>query len=159
MENAQQLAQRFKDVILEGKWIANTNFKHQVSDLTYEQALQKVSSLNSIALLTFHINYYISGVLNVFEGGNLEIRDKYSFDMPEIDSQKKWEDLRNQLWSNAEKFASHIENMSPEQLSLPFVDEKYGNYRRNIEGMIEHAYYHLGQVVLLKKLILLPNTP
>jgi len=35
----------------------------------------------SIAALTFHINYYVAGVLNVFQGGKLEIRDKYSFDM------------------------------------------------------------------------------
>ena len=34
-----------------------------------------------------------------------------------------------------------------------FVDEKYGTYLRNIDGMIEHAYYHLGQVVLIKKLL------
>lgn len=38
-------------------------------------------------------------------------------------------------------------------LDKPFIDEKYGSYIRNIEGVIEHSYYHLGQIVLLKKMI------
>ncbi len=29
-----------------------------------------------------------------------------------------------------------------------------GDYLRNIDGMIEHSYYHLGQIVLIEKLIL-----
>ncbi len=35
-------------------------------------------------MLTQHVNYYISGVLNVFDGGTLDIRDKLSFDFPAI---------------------------------------------------------------------------
>ncbi|GAA4794839.1 hypothetical protein GCM10023231_24020 [Olivibacter ginsenosidimutans] len=37
-----------------------------------------------------------------------------------------------------------------------FIDEQYGTYLRNIEGVIEHGYYHLGQIVLIKKLIIHP---
>lgn len=44
--------------------------------------------------------------------------------------------------------------MDSAKLDEPFVDEKYGSYLRNIEGVIEHSYYHLGQVVLVKKMVL-----
>jgi hypothetical protein len=40
------------------------------------------------------------------------------------------------------------------KLNEVFVDEKYGTYQRNIGGMIEHSYYHLGQIVLLKKILI-----
>ncbi len=153
MENATQLANRFKEVLLDGKWIANTNFKDQLSDVTWEEAMQKVSALNTIAMLTFHINYYIKGVADFFENGALTIKDKYSFDLPEIKSQEDWEALRNDLLSNAERFANHVAQMPDEKLGATFVDEKYGNYRKNINGMIEHSYYHLGQISLLKKMI------
>lgn len=153
MENSKQLANRFKEVLLNGKWIANTNYKEQVSDLTWQEATQKIGSLNTIAALTYHINYYLSGVLNVFKGGSLDIRDKYSFDLSPIESQTDWEKLQNELWSNATEFAHQIELMSLEQLEMDFTNPKYGSYRRNIEGTIEHAYYHLGQVVLIKKMI------
>ena len=43
--------------------------------------------------------------------------------------------------------------MPEERLDENFVDEKYGNYTRNIDGMIEHSYYHLGQISLIKKII------
>lgn len=154
MENPNQLAGRFREVLLNGKWIANTNYKDALENVSWEQATKKIGSVNTIAALTFHINYYIAGVLNVFKGGALEIRDKYSFDLPEIRSKEDWDKLRDELFANSEKFADHIQRMPDEKLEQTFVDEKYGNYRRNIEGIIEHSYYHLGQISLIKKMVL-----
>ncbi len=148
-----QLANRFREVILNGKWIANTNVQDQLRNVSLEQAVIEIDNLNTIAKLTFHLNYYISGVLNVFEGGDLEIRDKFSFDLPKMNSEQEWSDLTTNLFSNAEKFANHVEHMSEEKLNAEFVNTDYGDFRRNIEGMIEHSYYHLGQIVLLRKML------
>jgi len=147
------IANRLREVLLNGKWVANTNFKEQILSVSWEQAIQKVGNLNTIALLTFHINYYLGGLLNVFAGGNLEIKDKYSFDLPEIRSEKDWIKLVNDFLSNSEMFAKQVEQMDESMLDQPFVNEKYGSYLRNIEGVIEHSYYHLGQVSLIKKMI------
>jgi uncharacterized damage-inducible protein DinB len=149
----KDLANRLREVLLNGKWIANTNLKEQITSISWEQAIQKVENLNTIALLTFHINYYLKGVINLFQGGNLEIKDKFSFDMPEISSETDWLNLVNEFVNNAEKFISHVEKMDDNLLTQPFVKEEYGSYLRNIEAQIEHTYYHLGQVSLIKKLI------
>ena len=149
----KMLAGRLREVLLSGKWIANTNFKEQITGISREQAIQKIGDLNSIAALTFHINYYLKGILNVFHGGQLEIRDKYSFEMPEIKSEADWDQLVTNFLNNAEAFVECVEQMHDEIFDQPFVDEKYGSYLRNIEGVIEHSYYHLGQISLLKKLI------
>lgn len=154
MSTTSPLAKRFREVMLDGLWIANTNFKNQLSDVTWEQATTKIADLNTIAMLTFHIDYYIAGILNVFEGGDLEIKDKFSFDLPPIESQEQWEELLAKLHNDSERFTSLIEQMPDSQLNEVFVDEKYGTYLRNIDGMIEHAYYHLGQIALIKKMIL-----
>lgn len=153
MENSKQLAHRFKEVLLDGRWIANTNYKDQLTKVNWQQATTKIGSLNTIAALTFHINYYLAGILPVFAGGPLEIRDKYSFDVPPITSSEDWKKLVQDLLTNAEKFGNQVEKLSAKQLSAVFVDEKYGNYRRNIEGVIEHSYYHLGQITLIRKMI------
>jgi len=153
MENATQLAKRFREVLLDGKWIANTNFKDQLSQVSWQEATHPIGSLNTIALLTYHINYYIAGILKFFNEGVLDIRDKYSFDAPAITSQTDWENRQNELWTNAEQFANRVERMSDEELEKVFVKEAYGNYRRNIEGVIEHSYYHLGQISLIRKMI------
>jgi hypothetical protein len=147
------IANRVREVLLNGTFIANTNFKEQILRVTWEQAIQKVESLNTIALLTFHVNYYLAGLINVFNGGKLEIKDKYSFDMPEIMSEQDWNSLVDNFLNNAETFATLVEQMEEDNLDKVFVEEKYGSYLRNIEGVIEHSYYHLGQVSLLRKLI------
>lgn len=148
------LAQRLDEVLLHGKWIANTNMKEQITSLTWTQATTRIGQRNSIAQLTFHITYYLKGINQVFEGGNLDIKDVYSFDMAAIKSALDWEELVNDFLSNAEQFIKHVEKMDDKTLNSPFVKEEYGTYMRNIEGQIEHAYYHLGQISLLKKLIL-----
>ena len=153
MSSASQLAKRFREVLLDGLWIANTNYKNQLSDVSWEQAVTRVGSLNTIAMLTFHIHYYIAGVKNVLEGGELEIKDQFSFDLPPIESQEQWEELLNKLWTDSEKFAALVEQIPDDKIDEVFVDEKYGTYRRNIDGMIEHAYYHLGQITLIRKLL------
>ncbi|MDQ0592036.1 putative damage-inducible protein DinB [Chryseobacterium ginsenosidimutans] len=154
MSSTSHLAKRFREVLLYGLWIANTNFKDQLKDITWEQATTKIGSLNTIAMLTFHIHYYIAGLINVFEGGDLEIKDKYSFDLPSIESQEQWDKLLNKLFDDAEKFANLLQQMPNSKMDEVFVDEKYGTYLRNIDGLIEHSYYHLGQITLIKKLLI-----
>lgn len=151
--NSTQLANRLGEVILSGTWIANTNIKDQIENLDYTIANKQVQSLNTIAILAQHIHYYVSGIKNVFVNGNLEIRDKFSFDFPPITSQKQWKSFQNLFWKDTEELIQHISHLSESELQNPFVDEKYGNYQRNIDGLIEHTYYHLGQIVLIKKMI------
>jgi len=147
------IASRLREVLLTGRWIANTNFKEQIQSVNWQQATQKVDSLNTIAALTFHINYYLAGLLNAFENGRLEISDKYSFDLPPINSEFEWNKLVADFLSNSEKFANKVEEMDDTIFDQPFIDEKYGTFLRNIEGVIEHSYYHLGQISLIRKMI------
>lgn len=153
MTLSQQIAKQFREVHLDGKWVALTNLKEQLSDVNWQEATTKIGSLNTIAALAFHINYYVAGLVRVFEGGPLDIRDKFSFDMPPIESEEEWQKLLSKLWNDAERFAQLVERMPDEKLQKSFVDEKYGNYYRNILAMIEHTYYHLGQVVIIKKML------
>jgi uncharacterized damage-inducible protein DinB len=154
MKLTTEIANRFREILLNGDWVVVTNYKDQLSDLTWKQATTKIGTLNTIADLTFHINYYIAGILNVFEGGSLDIRDKYSFDFPPIQSQEDWEKLLDKMWKDAEKFADLVELMPDKKLEEVFVDKKYGSFQRNIDAMIEHSYYHLGQITLIKKMLL-----
>jgi len=152
MKLTTQIAQQFREVQLNGNWVS-TNLKTQLSDVTFEEATTKLGTVNTIAALTYHIHYYVEGLVKVMEGGPLDIRDKYSFDLPPLQSQQEWEALLEKTYKAAEKFAQLVEQMPDQQLSEGFVDEKYGNYFRNISAMIEHSYYHLGQIVIIKKII------
>ena len=152
MQKSKELARRFREILLNGDWVVTTNYKDQLSDLTWQQATTKIGTLNTIAALTFHINYYVAGILTVLEGGELTIQDKYSFDFLPIESSNDWEQLMNKLWTDAEKFADLVEQLPEEKLATEFGG-KYGSYEKNINAMIEHSYYHLGQIILIRKML------
>ena len=152
MGNSYQLANRVREVILDGTWIANTNYKDQLSSTDWQLATTRLDALNTIALLAQHIHYYIRGVMNVLRGGSLDIKDKFSFDFAPVKSQLDWENFLDRFWSDTREFADIIEQMPEEKLGQIFIDNKYGTYQRNLEGIIEHCYYHLGQIVLIKKM-------
>lgn len=154
MKNTTILANRFREVMLNGTWIANTNYKHELENLDWKIATTKTQNLNTISLLSQHIHYYICGIKNVLLGGKLEISDKYSFDFAEINTKETWKNFLAKFWDDSTVLADLIENMSDEKLNDIFVDKKYGTYSRNIDAMIEHSYYHLGQIVLIKKIII-----
>ncbi|MFY7734051.1 MAG: DUF1572 domain-containing protein [Bacteroidia bacterium] len=108
---------------------------------------------NSIATLVFHTNYYVDAVIKVLHGEALNAHDKFSFNTPIIESEEDWQALVNKAFIQAEEFALLIEQLPEEKLWQNIADEKYGIYYRNIHGIIEHNYYHLGQIALIKKLV------
>lgn len=148
----QQIAKHFRDVHFGGNW-TSVNLKQTLADVSWQQAVTKVHNLNTIAVLVYHMNYYVSAVLKVLQGQALEASDKFSFDLPAIQSATDWENLLNKTWTDAENFASLLEQLPENRFSDIFTDEKYGNYYRNIAGITEHMHYHLGQVVIIKKII------
>ena len=153
MNLAAQIAKHFRDVHFGGNW-TSVNLKETLADVNWQQATTKIYSLNTIATLVFHINYYVSAVTKVLQGELLTAHDKYSFDLPPIQNQEDWEKLLEKTWSDAENFIKLIEQLPESKLGETFSDEKYGTYYRNIHGIIEHTHYHLGQIVLIKKILL-----
>lgn len=147
-----QLATRIRDVFLQGTWIANTNYKQVLSAVSLPQALHTGGGHNSIAALTFHVDYYLGGVLHCLQGGPLLLSDAQSFLMPPLHTEADWQALISQLLTHAEAFAAALEAQPDSFLATHFTNPKYGTWQHNIEGLIEHSYYHLGQVVLISKM-------
>lgn len=52
MQIVAYLAQRFRGVILDGKWIANTNFKHHFEGINRQVAVKQYQQMNSMATLS-----------------------------------------------------------------------------------------------------------
>src|SRR5688572_26572071 len=136
MNLTYQIAKHFREVHFGGNW-TSVNLKESLAEITWQQATTKVGNLNTIAMLVFHINYYVSAVLKVLQGEALTAKDQYSFNLPPIQSADDWQRLLDKTWSDAETFAALIEQLPPDKLEEIFVDEKYGTYYRNLHGIIE----------------------
>lgn len=147
-----QIARQIRELHFGENW-TDVSLKALVEDLNWKEANIKVYNFNTIASLVFHINYYINAVLKVLQNKPLDARDKYSFDLPPVNSKKDWDLLLAKTWEEAEDFAKLIEKLSDQELWSIMLDEKYGTYYRNFQGIIEHSHYHMGQIALIKKII------
>ena len=153
MSIAAQLAKHLRDVHFGGNW-TSVNLKDTLADVTWQQATTKVQDFNTLATFLFHMNYFIVVATRVLQGGPLEGKDALSFDHPPIHNQGDWQKLLDKTWAEAETFAGLIDQVPDSKLEETFVEAKYGTYYRNLQGIIEHTHYHLGQIVIIKRLIL-----
>ncbi|HVI44239.1 MAG TPA: DinB family protein [Chitinophaga sp.] len=150
--STKQIAKHFRDVHTGGNW-TSVNLKDTLVDITWKEATTKVYDLNTIAVLVFHINYYVSAILKVMHGSPLDAHDKYSFDLAPLSFEEEWQALVNKTMTEAAQLAAMIEELDDTQLQNDFADPKYGNYYRNLLGVTEHTHYHLGQISLIKKIV------
>lgn len=152
----EQIAKNLREVFMGKNW-TEVNLKESLQDVTWQMATQKIDTLNTISTLVFHINFYVIAALKVLQGEPLDSHDKDSFECPPVLSKPDWDKLLNKSFNNAEKLAALIETLPEDKLWEYFKDKKYGNYYRNLSGIIEHTHYHLGQIVLIKKMLLQKN--
>lgn len=147
-----QLAKHLREVFFGDNWTCS-DLKTHLAGISWQQATTKVHNFNTIATLVYHMSYYVRGVGNVLQGGPLETKDTLSFSHPPINSEEDWQAMLDTVWAEAERFAALLEQLPESKLWEQFVSDEYGIYFRNLLGVIEHTHYHLGQVVLVKKLV------
>ncbi|MGB5236975.1 MAG: DUF1572 domain-containing protein [Flavobacteriaceae bacterium] len=152
----KQFAKHFKDFHF-GPSLTGSSLKETLDGVDWHVATARVDGLNTIAMLVFHIHYYVGAVLKVLKGGALDAHDKYSYNMPEIRSEEDWQKMLRQYITEATEFADLVESMPEAQLKELMALEKYGNWFQNLLVLQEHSYYHLGQIVLIKKILSQPQ--
>jgi hypothetical protein len=143
---SQEVGKQLRQVYFGGNW-TSVNIKDVLSDVSLKIALKTFNSPHSIA--TYHMNYYVEAVLRVLNGGELDAKDSLSFDCPLIESTEKWNAWTEKSLNNAKLLARAVENLPEEVWQTNF--KTYGTYYRNVNGIIQHTHYHLGQIVMLKK--------
>ncbi|TDH28572.1 DUF1572 domain-containing protein [Segetibacter sp. 3557_3] len=152
MTITEQISGQLREVFFGKNWTAS-NLQQHVAGISWVDATTKVHSFNTIAALVYHSYYYVAANLQVLKGNPLDAHDKYSFDHPAIYSQEDWDGFLNKVWLDVEELATLTAALPDDQLWNTFVNEAYGNYYRNLNGVIQHTHYHLGQIVLIKKLL------
>ncbi|WP_435577945.1 DinB family protein [Gilvibacter sp.] len=149
---AKNLANQIRQVHTGGNWTA-VNIKDTLADVDLALALKKKDGYNTIATLVFHINYFYEVVIPVMKGGPLNGKDALSFDHPPLNTEAEWQAMIQNSLQQGETLAALMEEFPDEKLGSDFVDPKYGTYYRNFSGLVEHTHYHLGQIVMLKKML------
>lgn len=152
METSAHLATHIKNVYYGGNWTVS-NFKEILEDVSWQEATTQVYGCNTIATLVFHTSYFLHVINRVLDGGPLDGSDKLSFNHPPINNNQDWEAQIQDALTAANTMSILTAKVPNTTLWQDFSDSKYGNYFRNIQGIIEHCHYHLGQIAIIKKIV------
>jgi len=152
MKITEHIAQYITDVHEGGNW-TEVNIKDTLADVGYKEAttVTRVSN-NSIAAMVYHISFYNDVVMQRLSGNDPVLSESNGFDMAAIKNEDDWIKLKERNIQSAQQLASAVREF-PEEKIFEHTSTGHATHYKTLHGISEHAHYHLGQIVLLKKLI------
>lgn len=150
MKVTEQIAQHLLDVHNGDNW-TDVNIANTLKGITWQEADRKASfSPNTIAMLLHHISFWNRIVAQRGQGIEPVIPPSNGMDVPAIESEEAWNELKKDNLLSAHELATIIENFDEDDLHVPILPRHSSAYK-NFQGQVEHVHYHLGQIVMIKK--------
>jgi uncharacterized damage-inducible protein DinB len=152
MKVTHEIARHILDCFNGENW-TDVNISNTLKDVSWQQAQQRTAaSQNTIASLLHHIYYWNGIIMLRIKGINPSVPDSNGFDVAEFKNENDWNELKEKTHQSFIQLADAVKNFPEEKLSETYAAGK-SSYYKNFQGTVEHAHYHLGQIVILKKLI------
>lgn len=149
---SERISKMFVDLYAGNPWIEVTiadTLKHITADMAYKKP---AAGINSIWEIVNHLISWRTTILKRLQGSIIPSPPNNYFEPVKDKSQEAWEATLERL----NKSQSDWEELLP-KLSEEKYDEFYPNYGYSVcefvNGIIQHDAYHLGQIVLIKKLL------
>jgi hypothetical protein len=152
MKLTSLIAQHIIDVHQGGNW-TEVDLTSTLQDVTLEEATTRTqASPNTIASLLNHITYWNRVIIQRAQGIQVQINDVNGYDHPLLLTEEDWQDLKKDNIQSAHELETAITQFDESKLFEPILPD-YTTAYKNFQGNVEHVHYHLGQIVILKKLI------
>ena len=138
MKITQLIAAHLQEAFEGNNW-SDVNVKDTLDGITFRQA-------------THVTNASPNTIKQRLQGIEPEISAANGFDLQPITSEHDWVQLKKNAFDTVNELASAIRDFPDERLPEESPVGK-GSFYKKLQGVIEHNYYHLGQIVILKNLI------
>lgn len=131
-------------------WLDVTLVEH-LQDLSAEQALKRFNGSNNIWQLVNHLIFWHQNVERKLRDEQPDQEgDLPDFYLPENTSDENWHNTLKRLEHSFHTMAETVRNYPEEKLYGQVNNTQHSSYYY-IQGVVEHAAYHMGQIVLLHK--------
>ncbi|HEY1869641.1 MAG TPA: DinB family protein [Chitinophagaceae bacterium] len=140
--------------VYEGNNWTDVNIADTIKDISWQQAQQKTAgSSNTIASLLHHLYYWNGIIMQRMKGETPVIPEVNGYDVETLSSEADWIALKERTHQSFVELAESVRSFPEEKLLENYTQSIPSSYYRNMQGIVEHAHYHLGQMVILKKLL------
>lgn len=145
MSKSAFIASRVHALFFGPNW-TETNLSKLIQNHTFDEFSFAKLGTNTAASVLFHIHYYQKAQLSVLQGGPLNAKDSESFHHPIWKDESDWLQFGSSVVDTGRELEAAIAQLPDSIWSTPFVKAEYGSYETNLIGMLEHSYYHFGQL-------------
>jgi hypothetical protein len=141
------------DEIADGNNWTGINAQHALLDISAEKAVRRLNHLHlNIAELLAHITCWNKVMTARLDNQNFQPSKEEDFPVIDHLNAEEWEDKKLEFFRTIHLLRGRLENNKDEILKEPMFEGASDAYR-NLHGQVGHLHYHLGQIVLLKKLL------
>lgn len=150
----QYYIHHFKTIYENEPWFGD-GFKEKLKDVNERQAfVRPAEGVHSIAELISHIIYWRAPLLRYLQGDTkyASIEDEGNWLPVDKLKARGWKNLLTEFDQSQTELISLLSKTSDDFLNEPF---RHGqNMQYLIDGVLQHDIYHLGQIGLVKKMLL-----
>ena len=151
MPETKRIITLFENLYHGHPWIDIT-LKETLENITATQAYQRFPNCNSIWEITNHLIEWRKNVLQRVKGQVIKTPDYNYIQEIEDNSDTAWAATLQQLADTQTKWVVFLQGMNEADLALEYAVNKM-TYYEHIQGIIQHDAYHLGQIVILTKVM------
>ena len=150
MNETKRILSLFKKLYDGSPWI-DINITSVLQNISAEQASKRVvKNCNTIWEITNHLIDWRLNVLQRVQGKIIKTPGNNYFEPVTDTSEKNWADTLQRLSVVQKDWIEFLGKVDLGELEKVYTPNSM-TYYENIDGIIQHDVYHLGQIVLLSK--------
>jgi len=149
MKETARISEIFEKTYDGDSWVGET-LMGTLKNISPEKAAKKIDPWNSIWEITNHIINWRENVLKRVQGNITNAPRNNYFEPVKDQSEQAWKKTLQSLKDSQDHWIAFLEKMSEADLEKIYPDNN-ASYYHNIQGILQHDAYHLGQIILLAK--------
>jgi len=152
MSESKRVSNLYQSIYNGNPWLEVT-LADTLKDVTAAQAYKKINpNLNTIWEIVNHLIQWRRNILRRVQGEIITTPD-HNYFVPILDSSEPaWEQSLQSLAKSQELWSACLSDFNDADFEK--IDQNNNhNFYEDIHGIIQHDVYHLGQIVILKKLL------
>jgi len=150
IQESLRIKNLFDDLYEGSPWLG-VNLNDTLKNITAQQAAREISpQWNTIWEIVNHVISWRQNVIRRVQGEPVVAPDNNYFSMVTDTSEAAWQGTLDMLKSTTLQWTALLEKYNENDLER--INSTNGNtYYTEIQGILQHDAYHLGQIVLLAK--------